>query len=470
MLFNSVHFLWYFPLFLIVYFTINERFRWMVLLAASIYFYMSWKPEYVILLGFCTVLNYYSAILIHNESRQKYRYWYLVTSVILNLSVIVVFKYLGFFTEILNSVLALSNAEPLPIIHLLLPVGISFYTFHTMSYTIDVYKNETPVEKHFGYFSLFVSFWPMLLAGPIERSNHLIPQFRKKFVWDYERIMMATNRISFGFFKKMVVADRLSMYVNEVYANLDSYGTLPIIIAAIFFSIQIYCDFSGYCDIAIGVAMIIDFDLFENFNRPYTATSIKDFWSRWHMSLSRWFRDYVYIPLGGNRVSEGKKIRNLMVTFLVSGLWHGANFTYIFWGALHGVYQVIGTYTESFRTKVRTTLGIEGSWLSRAQQTIITFILVTFAWIFFRAKNFDHAFQIIGKIAAVDYRGIGEIMIGKGPFQMLINVFVIALLVAAAKLPVKLNLKYSHLFIVACWTVVLLLGEGGTEEFIYFQF
>ena len=304
MLFNSVHFLWYFPLFLIVYFTINERFRWMVLLAASIYFYMSWKPEYVILLGFCTVLNYYSAILIHNESRQKYRYWYLVTSVILNLSVIVVFKYLGFFTEILNSVLALSNAEPLPIIHLLLPVGISFYTFHTMSYTIDVYKNETPVEKHFGYFSLFVSFWPMLLAGPIERSNHLIPQFRKKFVWDYERIMMATNRISFGFFKKMVVADRLSMYVNEVYANLDSYGTLPIIIAAIFFSIQIYCDFSGYCDIAIGVAMIIDFDLFENFNRPYTATSIKDFWSRWHMSLSRWFRDYVYIPLGGNRVSE----------------------------------------------------------------------------------------------------------------------------------------------------------------------
>ncbi|MFY8035487.1 MAG: MBOAT family O-acyltransferase, partial [Flexibacteraceae bacterium] len=269
-----------------------------------------------------------------------------------------------------------------------------------MSYTIDVYKNETPVEKHFGYFSLFVSFWPMLLAGPIERSNHLIPQFRKKFVWDYERIMMATNRISFGFFKKMVVADRLSMYVNEVYANLDSYGTLPIIIAAIFFSIQIYCDFSGYCDIAIGVAMIIDFDLFENFNRPYTATSIKDFWSRWHMSLSRWFRDYVYIPLGGNRVSEGKKIRNLMVTFLVSGLWHGANFTYIFWGALHGIYQVIGTYTESFRTKVRTTLGIEGTWLSRAQQTVITFILVTFAWIFFRAKNFDHAFHIIGKIAA----------------------------------------------------------------------
>jgi len=310
----------------------------------------------------------------------------------------------------------------------------------------------------------------MLLAGPIERSNHLIPQFRKKFVWDYERITMATNRISFGFFKKMVVADKLSIYVNEVYSNLDSYGSLPVILAAIFFSIQIYCDFSGYCDIAIGVAMIIDFDLFENFNRPYQATSIKDFWSRWHMSLSRWFRDYVYIPLGGNRASEAKKVRNLMVTFLISGLWHGASFTYIFWGALHGFYQVFAAYTEGIRTKIRSMLGIEGTWIGNAQQGIVTFLLVTFAWIFFRANNFDHAFQIIGKITALDYRGLGEILIYRGPLLMLINALVISLLIAASKLPVKLNLKYSPLFIVSCWTIILLFGEDGVAEFIYFQF
>jgi len=218
------------------------------------------------------------------------------------------------------------------------------------------------------------------------------------------------------------------------------------------------------------VAMIIDFDLFENFNRPYTATSIKDFWGRWHMSLSRWFRDYVYIPLGGNRVGEAKKVRNLMVTFLVSGLWHGANWTYIFWGALHGFYQVVGTYTEQFRSKIYKTARIENTWFNTAQQTVVTFALVTFAWIFFRAKDFDQAFKIIGKIGSADIRGISETFIGKGPFEMLLNILVVVLLTAVARLPVKLNLIYSPAFIIACWTIILLLGEGGTAEFIYFQF
>ena len=286
----------------------------------------------------------------------------------------------------------------MPELNFLLPVGISFYTFQTLSYTIDVYKGVKEPERHLGKFALYVAFFPQLVAGPIERSTRLLPQMHQHFKFDYERVKNGILQMCWGFFKKVVIADRLAEYVNMVYNNTGDYGGIHYIIATVFFAFQIYCDFSGYSDIAIGSASIMGYDLMRNFKRPYLAQNIREFWSRWHISLSTWFRDYLYIPLGGNRVVKWRWYYNLFITFLISGLWHGANWTFVVWGGLHGFYLVFAIWTANIRKRMNKFVFGEKVFLHNFVQVIITIILAWFAWIFFRANTIGDAFLIINKI------------------------------------------------------------------------
>lgn len=310
-----------------------HRFRWIFLLGASYYFYMAWKPEYILLIILTTCVDYTLCILMGREKEKRKRKKYLYISLFVNLGLLFLFKYFNFFNGTLRDIFINFNiAYNVPDFSLLLPMGISFYTFQTMSYTIDVYKGRREPEKHLGIFALYISFFPQLVAGPIERSEKLLPQFREKHTFNYERVTDGLKRMLWGFFKKMVIADRLSILVKYVYgSNLYNLEGFPLLLGTLFFAFQIYCDFSGYSDIAIGAAKVMGFDLMENFNRPYFSKSISEFWKRWHISLSTWFKDYVYIPMGGNRVKVPRHYFNLFFTFLVSGLWHGTDWTFVAW-------------------------------------------------------------------------------------------------------------------------------------------
>ena len=360
------------------------------MLLASYYFYMSWKVEYVILIVISTLVDYFCgkkmAALPDKAARKKYLYLSLVS----NLGLLFLFKYFNFFSRSFSKIFGVLNESFLHwnVLHdtytlkVLLPVGISFYTFQTLSYTIDVYNGRTSAENHLGKFALFVSFFPQLVAGPIERSSHLLPQFHQTFEFDYNRVKEGLLLMVWGFFKKLVIADRLAAYVNEVYNNVDKYDGFHNIIATYFFAFQIYCDFSGYSDIAIGSALIMGFSLMQNFRRPYFATNIREFWARWHISLSTWFRDYLYIPLGGNRVVKWRWYYNLFITFVISGLWHGADWTFIVWGFLHGSYLVLGYITQPIRNRLLRPfkLGVNGT-VGKLLDVLVTFHLVVFAWI-----------------------------------------------------------------------------------------
>lgn len=470
MLFNSFAFLVFAPLFFLAYFLVPRKWQMPVTLAASLFFYMYWEPEYIVLILFCAAVNYIGAIQISKQETKQAKLVVLWICTLLNLSVIFLFKYVNFFGDSV-SFLAQSAGGSFDFTHLdlILPVGISFYTFHTLAYTIDVYRDETPVERDPIILLLYVVFWPMLLAGPIERSNHLIPQFKVHHKFSLDDTLIGLNRIVLGIFKKIVVADRLSVYVNEVYADLPNQPALNVATAMFFFTIQIYCDFSGYCDVALGVARIMGFDLFENFNRPYTALSISQFWDRWHMSLSRWFRDYVYIPLGGSRAGKAKHYRNVMITFLVSGLWHGANWTYVFWGGLHGVLLVI----ENMFKKVQLNPFQQGIGLSavRVLNHLTMFVVITITWVFFRASSISDAFQILAKgLNVLDWHYSAALFIGKGPITFGFMVLAVLLLAASYLLPKDMKLKHSLAFQLVGTVIIIVLGKSGSSEFIYFQF
>ena len=350
MLFNSLEFIIFFPIVVAAYFALNPKYRWILLLLASYYFYMCWNYKYIVLIMFSTVVDYCSGILMYRTNKTGLRKLLLLASLTTNLGLLFFFKYFNFFGETVNYFFERFNIfAEVPAYSFLLPVGISFYTFQTLSYTIDIYRKKQTPEYHFGRFALFVSFFPQLVAGPIERSVNLIPQFRQDFKFDYERVRDGILFMVWGFFKKVVIADRLAEYVNLVYNNPTESEGFQNIIATFFFSIQIYCDFSGYSDIAIGAALILGYRLMTNFRRPYFALNIREFWQRWHISLSTWFRDYVYISLGGNRVVKWRWFYNLFITFLVSGLWHGANWTFVIWGALHGFYLIFAIWTIKIR-------------------------------------------------------------------------------------------------------------------------
>jgi len=369
-------------------------------LCASYYFYMCWKAEYVLLLIFSTLIDYVMGLLMAKEPTKAGRKKYLLISLVVNLGLLFLFKYFNFFSDSARAALAQFNIfYNAPAFKALLPVGISFYTFQTLSYSIDVYRGDMKPERHLGIFALYVSFFPQLVAGPIERPQNLLPQFYGKYDFSYERVRDGLKLMLWGFFKKVVVADRLLFYVEAVYGNVSQHNGVTLLLATVFFAFQIYCDFSGYSDIAIGSAKVMGFDLMRNFNRPYFSKSVAEFWKRWHISLSTWFRDYVYIPLGGSRVPAARWHINLFLTFLISGLWHGANWTYVAWGALHGFYFTCSVLTQPLRERVAAASGLARHPRFHAFiRTVFTFFLVCLGWVFFRAANLSDAILILKKI------------------------------------------------------------------------
>lgn len=401
MLFNSFQFILFFIVIVTLYFLTNPKFRWILLLAASYFFYMSWNIKYAVLIFTSTVITYLSGIYIERfKSKIKKQKLVLSVSLITNLLILFIFKYLNFSIDTVNSLFKYINISSIiPNLDLLLPVGISFYTFQALSYSMDVYKGKVKAEKHFGIYALYVSFFPQLVAGPIERSNNLLPQFKKTHTFDEERVIDGMKLILWGTFKKIVVADRIANIVNVVYGNVYEHNSLVLLTTTILFSIQIFCDFSGYSDIAVGVSRIMGYKLMDNFKRPYYSKTISEFWNRWHISLSTWFKDYVYIPMGGNRVHILKKCFNLFVTFLISGLWHGASFNFLIWGGLHGTYIVTENLTSQSRSILAKKLKLENFQRSRMKKVLdvlFVFALVNFAWIFFRANSIDDALFIVG--------------------------------------------------------------------------
>lgn len=451
-----------------------------MLLAASYYFYMCWKVMYIFLILASTVICYLTGLQMSKQRRKKNRKPYLWFCIISNLGILFFFKYFNFFSQ---SIMEISQEWNLfydaPVFDVLLPVGISFYTFQALSYIIDVYNNRIQAEKHLGIFALYISFWPQLVAGPIERTHHLLPQFRKNHAFDYNRIADGLRLMLWGLFKKVVIADHLATYVNQVYNHVNDHQGFPLIIATGFFTIQIYCDFSGYTDIARGAAQIMGYDLMENFNRPYFSKSIREFWQRWHISLSTWFRDYVYIPLGGNRVVKWRLYYNLFLTFLLSGLWHGANWTFVVWGALHGCYLIFENMTGTFQKRIADRLFPgKGSILNKMVQTGTTMVLVCFAWIFFRANSVGDAFTIIRNMFLIDMHNPGFEVVD--PFSFVLSIFLILILMTVhlkergiliqyymARLPIAI--RWS-VYTAAMWAVIVAGIFGVQQKFIYFQF
>lgn len=473
MIFNSATFLVFLPIVLFLYWSIKDKsivYQNVLLLIASYIFYGWWDWRFLSLIAFSTIVDYYIGIKISEASEKQKKQFFLYISLFVNLGLLGFFKYYNFFVSSFVESLDLMGIQfDTWTLNIILPVGISFYTFQTLSYSLDIYKGKIKPTKDFISFAVFVSFFPQLVAGPIERAKHLLPQFLNKRVFSYENAMMGVTLITYGFFKKIVIADRLAIYVNSVYGDLDNANTISLILAVIFFSFQIYADFSGYSLIARGISKLLGFDLMVNFNRPYLAANIADFWRRWHISLSTWFRDYVYIPLGGNRVTTARNFYNLMVVFLVSGLWHGANWTFVIWGGLHGLFQVVYV---SYQKKSKPN--ISASKLSKVLSIIFVFTLVSFAWIFFRAPTFSDAILYISKILQLDFSlNLIQIFAGNGPLNLTISFLVILLLYLSYLLPSNLNLKKNSnyiLFNVITIMLIILIGVNGKSEFIYFQF
>ena len=480
MLFNSLHFLVYFPIVAAVYFLIPHRVRWAWLLAASYYFYMCWKPAYVAVIWLLTIVDYVAGRAIGAASTTSRRRLYLGLSLASNLGLLFFFKYFNFVNDTLRSVTgSFDILYGIPDLDVILPIGISFHTFQALNYTIDVYRREREPERHLGRFALFIAFFPQLVAGPIERAGHLLPQFLVEHRFDPALAASGLRLMLWGFFKKLVIADRLAVFVNEVYDEPSTQSGLRLTVATYCFAYQIYCDFSGYSDIAVGAARVLGFDLTRNFERPYFATSIRAFWRRWHISLSTWFRDYVFIPLGGSRVGPWRLAANLMIVFLVSGLWHGANWTYIVWGGLHGGFMVAALTTVALRDRVWSSLGPMAVRVRPFLAGIVTFHLVTFAWIAFRATSLQDARTVVVRIftwaesdQALSVRGFDSIEL------VLAIVFVLVLEVvqsvqergsiaaALSRLPSAARLAlYAALAL-----VILLFGRFDERAFIYFQF
>jgi len=394
--FNSIEYLTFFLLVIAGYFVSPPRYRWVWLLASSIYFYVAWAPGFGILIVVSAFIVYVLALLIAATAAQARRKAFLILGLVLELGMLAAYKYLGFLNESLRSVFErLGLAYNMPAYQILLPIGISFYVFQATSYLIDVYRDRIEPERHFGLLTLFVSFFPQLVSGPIERGGHLLPQFREEHHLNASDLSSGLRLMLWGMFKKVVVADRLALYVSAVYDNPADHRGLPVFLATCFFAIQLYCDFSGYMDIALGTARAMGYDLIANFRQPYAASSIADFWRRWHISLTSWFRDYLYIPLGGNRVPRWRWQANVMIVFLLSGLWHGASWTFVLWGGLHGLYYLLGIWTGPAVDRAARALRLDKPAIRTAIGTVVTLALVCFAWLFFRANSVSDAFLLL---------------------------------------------------------------------------
>jgi alginate O-acetyltransferase complex protein AlgI len=475
MLFNSINFVFFFVIVTTLYFILPHKYRWILLLGSSCYFYMAFIPVYILILGFTIIVDYFAGILLEDTEGKHRKYW-LIASLMANIGVLAVFKYYNFLNENLSVLLnSLGYENHIPHLGILLPIGLSFHTFQAMSYTIEVYRGKQKAEHNFGIYALYVMFYPQLVAGPIERPQNLIHQFYEKHYFEYTRVVEGLKLMVWGLFMKLVIADRLAIYVNAVYNNADEHSGKTLALATVFFAFQIYCDFAGYSNIAIGAAKVMGFKLMTNFNRPYFSRSISEFWKRWHISLSTWFKDYLYISLGGNRVSIPRWYLNLFIVFTISGLWHGANWTYIIWGAINGFYLVFAIVTEKTRKQFNHMIHLDRlPRIHRAVQILTTFVLACFAWIFFRADTVQDAWSItlhILKMKGSLY--IDNATIGYG----LIAIFLLLIVEIRREyfqhspLPVKSHhWIVEHLSYVTLVVLIIVLGVFDGGQFIYFQF
>ncbi|MBN8696903.1 MAG: MBOAT family protein [Bacteroidetes bacterium] len=479
MLFNSLSFLIFLPIVFILYwFVVNKNLKQqnLLILIASYYFYSSWDTRFLFLLIFSTLLDFFTGIKMKEASSIKNKKFWFWLSIGINLGFLGTFKYFNFFASSFAEALNKLGLHVDPVtLNIILPVGISFYTFHGLSYVIDIYKDKIQPERNFVDYAVFVSFFPLLVAGPIERATHLLPQIKKERIFKYDKAVDGMRQILWGFFKKVVIADNCAEYANEIFNNYTEHNSSTLVIGAFFFTIQIYCDFSGYSDIALGTARLFGIELLRNFAYPYFSRDIAEFWRRWHISLSSWFRDYIYIPLGGSKVSVQKKIRNTFIIFLISGFWHGANWTFIIWGALNAFYFLPLLLSDKNRTNIETVA--QGKLFPSLKELLgmfFTFSLTIFAWIFFRAQSVSDAFHYISLIFTKQVFSAPTI-IGT-TLLILISIFFIMEwlgrerqhpLALADKVPNKI-LRWGTYFTILM--MIIIFGSFNNTEFIYFAF
>ena len=481
MTFNSGEFLIFYPVMLLLYFLLPKKLSRYSLLAMSCVFYLAWNVSLIWLILFTTAVSFVSSHIIERTQKSAVKKACIAITLVACLGVLFFFKYYNFLAETFGwAIQQLGGGTYDFTLDLVLPVGISFYTFQTLSYVIDVYRGEEKAEKNFATFALYVTFFPQLVAGPIERPGNLLPQLKEKNKLTAENARIGLSKMAVGFFKKIVVADILAEFVNAVYNDAAGATGPALVVATVLFGFQIYCDFSGYTDIAIGCARVMGIKLMKNFDRPYKAHSIKEFWARWHISLSTWFRDYLYFPLGGSRCSKPRHMFNLFMVFFVSGLWHGANWTFVIWGLLHAIYRIVGELTGKKRKELYTKMGINiNSFWFRTLQKTVTFVLVCFAWVFFRANSLSDVATLLSSLAT-GWGDIGASISSMGMNLAGALVAVLSLVImtqldilterneANGAIMSKTNVVYAVWAIAVAW--ILLLSVGGASTFIYFQF
>jgi len=482
MLFNSINFALFLPIVYILYWYAtkgNLRLQNILLLVSSYFFYACWDWRFLFLLIFSTSLDYFTGIKIHGAANKRKKLFWLWLSIGINLGFLGVFKYYNFFAESFSEGLSLLGLKAnLGSLQVILPVGISFYTFHGLSYVFDLYNNRIKPERNFIDYSVFVSFFPLLVAGPIERATHLLPQILKKREFNYIKAVDGLRQILWGLFKKIVIADNCAEFANTIFNNSSDYSGSTLVLGALFFAFQIYCDFSGYSDIALGTARLFGIDLLRNFAFPYFSRDIAEFWRRWHISLSSWFRDYLYIPLGGSKGGMWMKVRNTFIIFLVSGFWHGANWTFIIWGALNAIYFLPLLLTSKNRNNLETVA--QGKYFPTFKELfmmLLTFSLTVFAWIFFRAESVGHALSYISEIFSPSLFSLPKFGGMKRAMTLTIliavfllvewlgreNQYALAKLGLSWKRPMRYAMYYSIL-------IAIFYFSGQDQQFIYFQF
>ncbi|HEY9125135.1 MAG TPA: MBOAT family O-acyltransferase [Bacteroidales bacterium] len=469
MLFNTLHFLIFFVVVFVLFFTLPHKFRWVMLLAASCYFYMAFIPIYILILAFTIVVDYFAGIMIE-KSHDKRKRWFLIASLVANIGILAFFKYYNFLNNNLSLLLGkFGYPDPIPALEIILPIGLSFHTFQAMSYTIEVYRGKQKAERHFGIYALYVMFYPQLVAGPIERPQNLLHQFHNKHSFSIQNLSDGLRLIIYGLFLKMVIADNVSPYVNSMYANPQNYSSTDIITALCFYSIQIYCDFCGYSLIAIGSAKSMGFNLMNNFHTPYFSRTVSEFWKRWHISLSTWFKDYLYIPLGGNRVALPRWMFNIFIVFAISGLWHGASWNFVIWGVLWGLLNV----GEVLYNKLFSRPEEKGDFkIWHSIHAAKMFIIATFLWVFFRSENMEKV-KLLAKSIKHNFSLNNSLNVPHLVWALLIVFLVFEIMF------------YNHRFDKWCekrdpiikWSVYIILISSiimfaGIEDipFIYFQF
>lgn len=498
MLFNSLEFLIFFPCVICVYFLLPNKLKRFWLLLSSYFFYMCWNAPYALLLLFSTTVTYISGILLEQvkrsgrESSQKKKTKNLIVafSFLINLGILCYFKYINFLIDSAASLLSLFRISlHIPRFDVVLPVGISFYVFQALSYTMDVYRDEIPAEYSFTKYALFVSFFPQLVAGPIEKSKNLLWQLDQPHPFDFDNARDGLLLMLWGLFLKIVLADRIALFVDTVYGDIGAYPGIFLLVATVLFAVQIYCDFSGYSIVALGAAQVLGIHLTENFSAPYYALSVGEFWRKWHISLTSWFKDYLYIPLGGSRRGVRRKYINKMIVFLVSGLWHGAQFSFVIWGCLNGLYQVLEELTQPLRNRAVSVLRLNRNSLGhKGAQMLITFVLIDFSWIFFRAGTFSEAVEIINSMLTVRNPWIlfdGSLYTcGLDRSNFTLMVLCIGVLcfadfcktrgIAIRRIILRQDYWFRWVFIAVSILLILTFGKYGptyeAKNFIYFQF